>query len=206
MCVTATILAAASLATAAAGTGLSIASANANAAAQEEQLQIQQKQYVEQLQTERLQAAEAEANRLSEFRRQRAANLAAMAASGLSENMSFLQGIAPAEKKALGIDLANIRLGLLGQESRMADEIRVNALSQSMVKANRSAAVAGSLINFASTATQIGSFYDTYRTPGKVGGNSVSGTAPSLDGLGSRLVDPRAGIGRTGKIIPWANY
>lgn len=197
MCISATILAAASLATAAAGTAMSIASANANAAAQQQQLKIQQEQMIDQLRMERLQAAEAEVARLSDFRRQRAANMVAMATSGLSENLSFLQGIQPAEERALKFDLRNIRLGLLGQENRIANDIRVNRLNSQMVAANRSNAVAGSLIGFAGSALQIGQFYDAYRTPSASSmPGTAKGPAPKSMGLDSLA---------TGNKVNWGN-
>ncbi|MCE2842498.1 MAG: hypothetical protein LW689_06935 [Novosphingobium sp.] len=165
MCISATVLAIASLATAAAGTVVSISAASANARAQQDMLDLQRKQMLEQRQMEALQAQEAAVQRAEDYRRQRAANLAALAASGVGENMSFLQGIAPAEEKALRTDLANIRLGFLGGQNRMADEIRVNRLNRDIVGMNKTASIAGSLINFAGSAAQIGNFYQTYNTP-----------------------------------------
>lgn len=165
MCISATVLAVASLATAAAGTVVSISAASANAKAQQDMLDLQRKQMRDQMEMEALQAQEAAAQRMEEFSRQRAANLAALAASGVSQNMSFLQGIIPAEEKALRTDLANIRLGFLGGQNRMIEEIRVNRMNRSIVGMNKTASIAGSLINFAGQAAQIGNFYQTYKTP-----------------------------------------
>jgi hypothetical protein len=170
MCISATVLAVASLVVSAAGTAVSISAASANAAAQQDMLDLQRKQMREQMEVQALQAQEAAMNRTEEYRRQRAANLAAMAASGVGQNMSFLQGIAPAEERALRTDLANIRLGFVGGQNRMADEIRVNRLNRDIVGMNKTASIAGSLINFAGSAAQIGNTYQTYNTPG--GGTS----------------------------------
>jgi hypothetical protein len=79
--------------------------------------------------------------------------------------MSFLQGIIPAEEKALRTDLANIRMGFLGGQNRMADEIRVNRLNRDIVGMNKKASITNSLIGFAGSAAQIGNFYQTYNTP-----------------------------------------
>jgi hypothetical protein len=47
----------------------------------------------------------------------------------------------------------------------MVEEIRVNRLNRSVVGMNKTASIAGSLINFAGSAAQIGNFYQTYNTP-----------------------------------------
>lgn len=168
MCISATVLAVASLATAAVGTAVSISAANANAAAEQERLKIQQEQYRQELEMQRLQALEAENERVKAFRLQRAANLAAMAASGVGENMSFLQGIAPAEEQALRVDLRNIRLGQMGNENRMAAEIRVNRLNSAVTNYNRKVQIAGSLIDFAGSAVNAGQYASNYKS-GSVG-------------------------------------
>jgi hypothetical protein len=79
MCISATVLAVASLVTTAAGTAVSISAASANAAAQQDMLDLQRKQMREQMEVQALQAQEAATSRMEDFRRQRAANLAAMA-------------------------------------------------------------------------------------------------------------------------------
>lgn len=174
MCISATVLAIASLATAAAGTAVSISAASANAKAQRDMLDLQRKQMLEQRQMEALQAQEAAMQRMEDFRRTRAANLAAMAASGVSQNISFLQGIMPAEEEALRTDLANIRMGFLNGDNRMVEEIRVNRMNRSVVGMNKTASIAGSLLQFGSQAAQIGNFYQSYKTPTATPRGSVS--------------------------------
>lgn len=165
MCISAAIIAGASLAASAAGTAVSISSAKANAKMQKNQLEEQRKQLNEEREIARLQAMEAENARLEEFRRTRAANLAAIAASGVGENRSFLQGIAPAEEKALGMDLRNIRMGNLVNQNRLASQIRVNRLSQSVASVNARNQVIGALAGFAGDAASIGSSYNKTKTP-----------------------------------------
>lgn len=174
MCISLGVLAIGSLVTSAASTVMGISGANANAAAQQEMLDLQRKQMRDQMEMQVLQAQEAAIQRTEEYRRQRAANLAAMAASGVAQNMSFLQGIMPAEERALRTDLANIRLGFLGNQNRMVEEIRVNRLNSAVTETNRKTAIAGSLINFAGSAMQIGNFYQTYKTPGSAPKGTVS--------------------------------
>jgi len=165
MCVTAVVLAAASLATAAVGTGLSVKAAADQNAAQQDMLNMQRQQMVEDLQMKRLQAAQAETARLSDFRATRAANMVAIAGSGVGENISFLQGIAPEEEHALQLDLANIRLGMLGEENRMASEIRVNRLSSSISSYNKGVAIGKGVIGLAGSAVNAYSFQQNYKTP-----------------------------------------
>jgi hypothetical protein len=173
MCISLGVLAIGSLVTSAASTVMGISGANANAAAQQEMLDLQRKQMRDQMEMQVLQAKEAALNRMEEYRRGRAANLAAMAASGVT-NISFLQGIIPAEEAALRTDLANIRLGFLGNQNRMVEEIRVNRLNSAVTETNRKTAIAGSLINFAGSAMQIGNFYQTYKTPSAMPKGKVS--------------------------------
>lgn len=169
MCISATVLAAASLATAAVGTAMTISSANAQASAEQERLKLERQQQMQQMEMERIQAMEAEAQRQEDFRRQRAANMAALASMGVGQSMSFDQGIAEAEERALRLDLSNIRLGLLGAENRLVDNIRINKLNSAIVSTNRKAAVLGAGIGFANSAINTASYYQTYKTPGSGG-------------------------------------
>lgn len=163
MCISATIIAGASLALAAVGTAVAIDGSIKQAGYAEIQLAEQQKALRQQREQERLAAQEAEAARLDEFNRQRSANLAALAASGIGQHMSFMQGIAPAEDKALNYDLRNIRIGLLGNENRLASDIRVNRLESRINRSNRNRAVVGSLVDFAGSALSAGKYYNDNR-------------------------------------------
>lgn len=162
MCVT---LLAASLVVTAAGTVASIDNANYQAGMMELQLAEQREQLNQQREMERIAAMEAEALRLQDFRNQRNANLLALAASGTGQHMSFLQGIAPAEERALRTDLANIRLGRLGAENRIANQIRVNRTQGLINQAERGAAVTGAILNGVGSALGAASFYNQNRAP-----------------------------------------
>lgn len=133
MCVTALVLASASMI---AGTATSISTAKANKRMQQYTLDVQRKQMNEEREIAKLQAQEAEAARLDEYRRTRAANEAAIAASGIGQNISFLQGIEPASERALKLDLRNIRMGDIMQRNRIADQIKVNQMSRQVASIN----------------------------------------------------------------------
>lgn len=167
MCVTAAVIAGASLAASAAGSAVSIRTAKANARNQRFELDLQNKQLSEERELARLQAIETENGRLEEFRRTRAANAAAIAASGVDENRSFLQGIAPAEERALARDLGNIRMGLATQTNRVADQIRVNRASRDIVGFNSRAQQFGAAAGFVAALGETASLNATYRTPSK---------------------------------------
>lgn len=165
MCISATVIAAASLAVAAVGTAATIDNANYQAKMTEFQLADQRDQQRQQMEAQRLQGMEAEAARLEEFRRMRAANLAILAGDGWGQNMSYLQGIEQAENRALRYDLANIRIGDLQGRSRIASDIRVNKVQSKINAANRSAQVFGAALDFAGSAVKAGQYYQNYNTP-----------------------------------------
>ena len=164
MCVSAAVIAGVSLAAAAAGTVLSISNANYQAGLAEIQLQEQRDALRQQNENLRLQGMEQELDRLRAFEENRARNLAALAATtGFGQNQSYLQGVEKAEKKALAKDLTNIRLGIAGEQNRVFDQIRTTNFESKVNRANRNAAVVGSLLNFASSAVSAGQTYRTYK-------------------------------------------
>jgi hypothetical protein len=165
MCVTATVLAAASLVSATAGTAVSIASAGANKRAQQTMLDEQQKQIKEEREIARLQAQEAEVERLNDFRRQRASNAAALAASGLRENISFLQGVMPAEERALRLDIGALRMGDIGTQNRLASQIRVNRFQRDVAGFNAGMQTIGALAGLAGSAASAVSNFQATKTP-----------------------------------------
>lgn len=159
MCVSAAVLAAAALVAAGTSTVVSIASAEGNKRAQQSMLDEQQKQLKEEREIARLQAQEAEIQRFNEFRRQRATNAASLAASGVRENISFLQGIMPAEERALRLDIGSIRMGDIMGQNRIASQIRVNRLSRDVAGFNASMQKVGAVASFVGTAASIGKEY-----------------------------------------------
>jgi len=172
MCVSAAVAAAVTLVAAGTSTVASIGAANANKRAQQTMLDEQQKQLKEEREIARLQAQEAEIERLNDFRRQRASNAAALAASGVRENISFLQGIMPAEERALRLDIGNIRMGDITGQNSIASQIRVNRFSRDVAGFNASMQKIGAVASFVGTAASVGSSFNQTATPS--GGGTIN--------------------------------
>jgi hypothetical protein len=170
MCVSATVLAAASLVAASAGTAVSISAAQANKRAQQSMLDEQRKQLNEEREIARLQAQEAEVERLNDFRRQKPSNAASLAASGVRENISFLQGVMPAEERALRLDIGAIRMGDITGQNRIASRIRVNRFSRDVAGFNARAQTIGAVASLVGTAASVGSSYNQTKIPKPAGG------------------------------------
>lgn len=170
MCISAAIIAGATLLASgvAAYSTMSTASANAGLAKYENALRT--KQLREKRDIERLAAIEKENLRTMDFARTRSSQLAAIGASGLGENISFFQGIDPDQQQAYLRDIRNVRLGLTATEASIADEIQVGAFGVRIAKFNAGAQKIGALADFAKTAMQAATFYNTYRTPSPAGG------------------------------------
>jgi hypothetical protein len=181
MCVT---LLVASLVVAAGSTAMQIDSANYQAGMTKLQLNEQQEQMRKEQENVRLQAQEAEIARLEEYRQLREANLAGLAASGVGQNMSFTQGMEVASERALRRDLANIRLGKLGGENRIAQQIRVNRTQLAISQANKKSAIIGAGLNFVGSAIQAGNIYSSTAVPKSSGSNLLpsGGAIPSTGG------------------------
>lgn len=184
MCISATVLAAASVGIAAAGTIATIDNANYQAKMTEFQLEEQRDAIRSQREAMRLQGMEAELGRIREFEEMRARNLAALASSGVGQNNSYLQGIEKAEERALRFDLTNIRLGMAGEDNRLMNQIRSSRYASTINRANRDSAVVGSLFNFASQAVGAGSTYMNYRTPQAPSGTGGGYTQMPLNNQG----------------------
>ena len=165
MCVSAAVVAAASLVAKGVGAAASIGAANANKRAQHTILDEQRKQLNEEREFARIQAQESEIQRLNDFRRQRATNAAALAATGVRENISFLQGVMPAEERALRLDVGAIRMGDVTTQNRLASQIRVNRFSRDVAGYNASMQKIGAVAGFVGDLAQVGSAYNQTKTP-----------------------------------------
>jgi len=159
MCISAAIIAGVSLAASAVGTVASIDNNNYQAGMLQLQMEEQKKQLRDQQKFEQLKAQEAELARLEDYRGLREANLSAIAASGVGQNLSFLAGVSKSDEKALRMDLSNIRLGMLGEQNRIANQIRVNDTEVRMAKSNAKSANIAAGIGFVKDAAKIGQFY-----------------------------------------------
>lgn len=167
MCATALIIAAAAVAASAASAGASIQSSNAQAANAQYESKVEQQRIGEQEQAASLQASQQQQVRGREFQRARSSALASIGASGLQENLSYSQGIAPSEDKAFGDDLRSIRLNLTGAQSNLADQARVSDFGARIAKSNAGSAKVGAFADFASTALGAYDFYGRNKPPAK---------------------------------------
>lgn len=160
MCVTAAIAAVATVA----GTAVSIGAANINAAQQKLALDMEKKQLEAERETARAQAVEAETERVAEYERTRAANIAALAATG-TRSESFFQGIEKASERALALDLANIRTGFLETDVAAQRGIRVNRMSRQAVSLSAGLQKAGAVIGAIGDLNKIATQYGQTKTP-----------------------------------------
>lgn len=158
MCVSAAVVAGIAAASTVAGTVVSIGATKANAAQQKLALEMERKQLQEERNVARAQAAEAENARVAEYERNRASNLATLAATG-TRSESFLQGIDKASKKALQLDLANIRTGFLQSDVAAQRGIRVNRMSQQAVSISSGLQQAGAIVSGIGQLASIGQQY-----------------------------------------------
>lgn len=159
MCVSAAIIAGVSLAASAIGTVATIDNNNYQAGMLKLQMDEQKNQLREQQKFEQLKAQEAELARLEDYRGLREANLLAVAGSGVGQNLSFLSGVSESDEKALRMDLSNIRLGMLGEQNRIANQIRVNDIDVRMAKSNAKSANLAAGINFVKDVTKAADYY-----------------------------------------------
>jgi hypothetical protein len=111
--------------------------AQMEADSRDKQLAIQNKQLEEDRRLAQVQATQQENERQRQARRLRAQNESYIAAAGIAANISYQQGIDPANEKALKYDIANLRLTSKVQRGRMLDQIAVNRLESQF---NRQAA------------------------------------------------------------------
>lgn len=164
MCISATVIAGASLLTSAIGTVAAIDNANYNSKMQEYQLEEQREAMRQQQDRERLKAMEAEQARLQEYRQIREANLAWLGIAGTGQNMSFLQGSDKADEKNMRKDLRNIRIGMLDANSRLASQIRVNNIRSDVNRSNANSAKFNAVVGFAGDALSTFNYYETNRS------------------------------------------
>ena len=181
MCVTAVVVAAAATV---GSTAASVGAAKANAAQQKLMLEQERKSIQDQREVSRIQAAEAEAQRVAEFERNRAANLAAEAASG-TRSESFLQGIEAASEQALALDLANIRSGFLTQDIAAMRGIRVNRMTRQAVGISSGLQQAGAIFSGIGQLGKIGTAASAQSTPsGSTASAAPSGSSGTGRGFG----------------------
>lgn len=164
MCIT-LALAAASVAIGAVGAISGIGAANANKKAQIQQLQLQSRQLQQQATMELIAANNEETAKSTAFEADRSASLAAIGASGVGENISFFQGLDPANKEVFRRDVSNLRLNLGAKQSSISDQIGVNDVGIKIAKIQATASKVGAVTDFMQTAMSAASFFGKYKTP-----------------------------------------
>jgi len=142
MCISATAALIASTAVTAVGGAVSAvqqsAAAESEAAWRNYQLEIQNRQLAEDAELTRIQSLETENARRDQTRKLRAANEAFLAASGVGESRSFLQGVEKQSDVTLRQDVASLRLQSATQIGRIADQIAVNKAEGQFARAKAS--------------------------------------------------------------------
>lgn len=169
MCISATVaIAGASLFAAGATLYTGIQSANANARYAQFDADMKKKELRERTQLSTIEAMQKESAAWADYERNRSRQLAAMAfANGFQgENISFFQGIDPAQREEFGDTSMAIRLGLAADHSSLADQIRVSDASAKHAKFNASMDKIGAVGNFVGQVAQAGSYYQKNRKPG----------------------------------------
>lgn len=142
---------------------------------QQYQLEVQNQQLEQERRATEIQQMQEENRRLEEARRIASSNRATLAASGIGENMSFMMGMTPGDTRRLSSDIANIRLGSLTAQSRLADQIAVNRVSSANAAYTARAAGWTALGDLAQTGLQSYGYYRTYGTPSIAPGSRTTG-------------------------------
>lgn len=164
MCVSAAVIAAVTVVTSAVSMGSSIASANANKRSARYTGELERKQMNERAKIERLAAMEAENARRADFAATRSRALAAIGASGLSDNISYFQGIAGDEQDQFLRDVRNIRLGMVQDEANLRDGLAASRYGVKIAGFNAKQTKIGAVAQFAKAAMSAASFYGDAQT------------------------------------------
>jgi NCAIR mutase (PurE)-related protein len=108
------------------GAAATSAAAESEASWRNYQLDVQNQQLKDEQEMTMLKAQQTEAMRLEQQRKLRAVNEASVAASGVSENISYLDGAEKYNDKQARMDIATLRLNSADQINRIAQQIQVN--------------------------------------------------------------------------------
>lgn len=168
MCISAAVLAAGSLVLSGIGTISAINNARYQKALAKQQYLDEADRLQEQRSLAVLQAKEAEIQRQKDYMEHRESNLAAIAASGVGQNLSF-KSRDEADMENLRMDLGNIRLQMLGTEQRFADQIKANLYQWDSQRRAANGAIKGAVLGFVQSGIQAGSMIGAYGTPSSGG-------------------------------------
>lgn len=131
-------------------------SAKLEAAVNKFQIEMQNKQLKLENDILDQQAQQASVMRMEQARKVEETNIAAMSAMGVGENISYAQGIRPANEKALRRDILTMKSNLAFSQYRVSDQIRINniqaaaGVAGAQMKGN--AAIAGAWMKGAAIA------------------------------------------------------
>lgn len=148
--------------------------AKSQAAFQQYEMAVQNRQLTQDAKNAEIQAIEQENLRLRAAREQMSTNRATMAAFGVGENASFLMGATEADRRAIRTTLADTRLGLATNLSRISDQISVNRYSAA--NAGYGARMAG----YNAIGGLVGAGADAYGFYSRYGSGSGSGYGQSF--------------------------
>lgn len=163
------LLIAASVAASGAAAYSQYSTAKSQAAFQQYSMAVQNQQLEQDKKNAEIQAISQENLRLQAAREQMSTNRATLAAFGQGSNQSFLMGATAADQRALRSTVADTRLGLATNISRLSDQIGVNRYSAS--NAGYGARMAGfnAIGSFVGSAANAGMYYGRYGTPSNSG-------------------------------------
>jgi hypothetical protein len=105
--------------------GASFGSAMLASGAAKAEAQIEQAQLKTEIENERIKAMSETNNRLEQFRKDEASNRAALSALGVADNISYIQGIAPANRRVVARDVRSIQFNAGQEIGRKKYEIAV---------------------------------------------------------------------------------
>jgi hypothetical protein len=159
------LLIAASVAASGAAAYSQYSTAKSQAAFQQYSMAVQNQQLEQDKKNSEIQAISQENLRLQAAREQMSTNRATLAAFGLGENQSFLMGATAADQRALRNTVADTRLGLATNLSRLSDQIGVNTYSASNAGYGARMAGINAIGGFVGSAAQAGMYYNRYNTP-----------------------------------------
>lgn len=104
-------------------------------------------------------AMDRENARAREFNRLWSTSMAAIGASGVSEHISFFQGIGPESMRQMNTDVRAIRLGMVTERERIGSQIGVVGYGSRVAKHNARMGNIGALAQFANEAMSAASYY-----------------------------------------------
>jgi len=149
----------------------SLATAAMGAATARQQAKIEQEQLRVEMENERIKAMGDTNDRLEELRKAEATNRAALSATGVADNISYAQGIAPYNQRVAGRDVGRIDFNANQVVGRKKYEIAVAGWRA------KTTAMSGFISAGASILNDVGTFAAKSYGGGTTSGGSISAPA-----------------------------